>query len=62
MIILKVTKNQSFTLYLEDTFFEKSHWRRQINPPAVLGLEKWQRRRHWGAGGASSPDSPSNKN
>ena len=23
MIILKVTKNQSFTLYLEDTFFEK---------------------------------------
>ena len=34
MIILKVTKNQSFTLSLEDTFFEKS----QGGPAAVLGL------------------------
>ena len=44
-IILKVTKNQSFTLSLEDKFFEKpkevgeggrgSNW-----PPAVLGLRQ----------------------
>ena len=26
MIILKVTKNQGFTLSLEDTFFEKPQW------------------------------------
>ena len=38
LIILKVTKKQGFTLFLEDTSFEKpqkggSNW-----PPAVLGL------------------------
>ena len=32
MIILKVSKNQGFTLCLEDTFFEKTPH------PAVLGL------------------------
>ena len=31
MIILKVTKNQRFTLFLEDTFFEKGG--RQIDSP-----------------------------
>ena len=40
MIISKVTKNQSFTLSLEDTFFKKKHRGGQIDPPplAVLGL------------------------
>ena len=38
MIILKVTKNQSFTLSLEDTFFEKPQGRGQIDPRAVFGL------------------------
>ena len=39
MIILKVTKNQGFTLSLEDTIFEKQQERDQIEPPpAVLGL------------------------
>ena len=40
-IILKVTKNQSFTLSLEDTLFEKLQGRMggQIDPPAVLGLK-----------------------
>ena len=46
MIILKVTKNQVFTLSLEDTFFEKTKREGgQIDsqiplplPPAVLGL------------------------
>ena len=34
MIILKVKKNQGFTLYLEDTFFEKPQERggSQIDP------------------------------
>ena len=32
MIILKVTKKQGFTLYLEDTFFEKPQGG-QIDPP-----------------------------
>ena len=40
MIILKVTKNQSFTFSLEDTVFEKpqggSNW---PPPPAVLVLK-----------------------
>ena len=44
-IILKITKNQSFFLSLEDTLFEKPQWRgSQIDPPpsspAVLGLSK----------------------
>ena len=35
MIILKVTKNQGFTLSLKDTFFEKPQGRRgQIDPPS----------------------------
>ena len=34
-IILKVTKNQGFTLSLKDIFFEKPHW---TPSPAVLGL------------------------
>ena len=39
MIILKVTKNQGFTLSLKDTFFEKPQGGGgQIDPPAVLGL------------------------
>ena len=39
MIILKVTKKQGFTLYLEDTFFEKPMGWDEIDPPtAVLGL------------------------
>ena len=45
-IILKVTKNQGFTLSLEDTFFEKPQGGCQIDPPsplappAVLGLKE----------------------
>ena len=40
MIILKVKKEQGFTLSLEDTFFEKPQgWGGQIDPPAVLGLQ-----------------------
>ena len=39
MIILKVTKIQGFTLYLEDTFFETPMGCNEIDPPtAVLGL------------------------
>ena len=38
MIILKVLKNQGFTLCLEDTTFEKPQGGGQ--PPAVLGLKK----------------------
>ena len=37
MIILKVTKNQDFTLSLEDTLFEKPQGD-HIDPTAVLGL------------------------
>ena len=37
MIILKVTKNQGFILFLEDTLFEKPQGG-QIDPPSVLGL------------------------
>ena len=43
-IILKVTKNQGFTLSLEDTFFEKPQVGGgvKLTPPplAVLGLNK----------------------
>ena len=40
MIILKVTKNQGFTLSLEDTFLKKPQGGRggQIDPQVVLGL------------------------
>ena len=41
-IILKVTKNQGFTLSLGDIFFEKPQWGKGFKsdppPPAVLGL------------------------
>ena len=37
MVILNVTRNQGFTLSLEDTFFEKPQVR-PIDLPAVLGL------------------------
>ena len=43
-IILKVTKNQGFTLSLEDTFFEKPQAGGGVNltppPLAVLGLNR----------------------
>ena len=38
MIILKVAKNQRFTLSLEDTFFEKPQGGINLNPLAVLVL------------------------
>ena len=40
-IILKVRKNQGFTLSLEDTFFEKPQGGVKLtpSPPAVLGLK-----------------------
>ena len=38
MIILKVTKKQSFTLSLEDTFFKKPQGELKLIPPVVLGL------------------------
>ena len=34
-IILKVTKNQGFTLSLEDTFFEKLEGGSQFEPPPI---------------------------
>ena len=42
MIILKVTKNQGFTISVEDTFFEKPQRGVKLTPfpPAVLGLNK----------------------
>ena len=36
MIILKVTKNMGFTLYLEDTFFEKPQGGSNWPPPPPL--------------------------
>ena len=45
MIILNVTKNQGFTLTLEDTVFEKPQEEGgcgQIDPQAVLGLREQQ--------------------
>ena len=39
MIILKVTKDQGFTLALKDTFFEVTGGRGvKLTPPTVLGL------------------------
>ena len=41
-IILKVTKNQGFSLSLEDTLFEKPQGGGvKLIPPAVLGLTIW---------------------
>ena len=37
-IILKVTKNQGFTLSLENTFFEKPQGRSNWPSPVFLGL------------------------
>ena len=37
-IALKITKNQGFTLSLEDTIFEKTPGG-QVDPPVVLGLK-----------------------
>ena len=42
MIILKVTKNQGFILFLEDTFFEKPQGLVKLTPPAVLDLRLYQ--------------------
>ena len=40
MIILKVTKNEAFTLSLEDAFFEKPQGRVKLTlHPAVLWLK-----------------------
>ena len=41
MILLKVTKNQGFTLSLEDTSFEKPEKPQEIKiySPTVLGLK-----------------------
>ena len=36
MITLKVTKNQGFTLPLEDTFFEKPQGQGQIDLPQAF--------------------------
>ena len=47
MKTLKVTKNQGFTLSLEDTFFKKSQGEKggqSYCPPAVLGLKTFSRR------------------
>ena len=44
MIILKDTKNQGFTLSLEDTFFKKSQGGQIYSSPAVLGLRTFSRR------------------
>ena len=38
MIILKVTKKQGFTLYVENTFLEKLQGVGQIDPLVFLGL------------------------
>ena len=39
MIMLKVTKNQAFNLFLEDTSFEKAQGGAYLlSPPAILGL------------------------
>ena len=41
-ILLKVTKNQGFTLFIEDTVFEKTIGGVKLSPPsAVLGLIYW---------------------
>ena len=37
-IILKVAKNQGFTLSLEDAFFEKPQGGINLTPPGILGL------------------------
>ena len=39
MIILKVTKNQGFTLSLADTFFEKPQGD-EVDPPTRLRVKK----------------------
>ena len=46
--ILKVTTNQGFTIYLEDTFFEKPQGVIQFDPPTPgrLGLIGKQQKYH----------------
>ena len=44
-VILKVTKNQGFSIFLEDTLSEKPQGEGQVehsppSPPAVLGLSR----------------------
>ena len=41
-MILKVTKNQGFTLSVEDTFFEKPQGWCQIDPPSRFRVKKSQ--------------------
>ena len=43
-IILRVTKNQGFTLSLEEKFFEKPQGGVKLTPSAVLGLSHQQLR------------------
>ena len=38
MIILKVTRNQGFTISLENKFFEKPQGGGQFEPPGILRL------------------------
>ena len=48
MIISKVTKKQSFTLSLENTFYEKPQEGSQIGAPTYLGLTFFQLERELG--------------
>ena len=48
MIISKVTKKQSFTLSLENTFYEKPEEGSQIGTPTYLGLTFFQLERELG--------------
>ena len=42
MMILEVTKNQSLTLFLENTISEEPQGRAQIGPPpALFGLKEF---------------------
>ena len=41
-IILKVIKNQGFTLSVEDTFFERPQGWHQIDPPSRCRVKKSQ--------------------
>ena len=41
MTILKVTKNQGFTLYLEDTFFGKPQGEEKLTPPSRFRVNNY---------------------
>ena len=45
MTILKVTKNQGFILFSEDTFFKKQQGWDQIDPPSRFRVKDVLRRR-----------------